>query len=58
MNFYLILSTIDDHTTNGVVLSTIHSVKGLEFKAVFVVGLEEGIFPAIREEVIWKKKGG
>lgn len=44
-------STIDDHTTNGVVLSTIHSVKGLEFKAVFVVGLEEGIFPAIREEV-------
>ena len=44
-------SMIDDHTTNGVVLSTIHSVKGLEFKAVFVVGLEEGIFPAIREEV-------
>ena len=44
-------SMIDDHPTNGVVLSTIHSVKGLEFKAVFVVGLEEGIFPAIREEV-------
>lgn len=24
---------------------TIHSVKGLEFDYVFVVGLEEGIFP-------------
>lgn len=44
-------STIDDHVQDGVVLSTIHSVKGLEFRAVFVVGLEEGIFPAVREEV-------
>lgn len=31
--------------SKGVVLSTIHSIKGLEFKAVFVVALEEGIFP-------------
>jgi DNA helicase-2/ATP-dependent DNA helicase PcrA len=30
---------------SGVVLSTIHSVKGLEFRVVFVVALEEGIFP-------------
>lgn len=30
----------------AVVLSTIHSVKGLEFDDVFVVGLEEGVFPA------------
>lgn len=44
-------STIDDHNKDGVILSTIHSVKGLEFKAVFVIGLEEGIFPSIREEV-------
>jgi DNA helicase-2/ATP-dependent DNA helicase PcrA len=44
-------STIDDHTKNGVVLSTIHSVKGLEFRAAFLVGLEEGIFPAVREDV-------
>lgn len=35
----------------GVVLSTIHSIKGLEFDVVFVTALEEGIFPAIREEV-------
>lgn len=44
-------STIDDHVQDGVVLSTIHSVKGLEFRAVFVVGLEEGIFPPIKEDV-------
>ena len=30
---------------NRVSLMTIHSVKGLEFNHVFVVGLEEGIFP-------------
>ena len=40
----------DEDKKEGVTLSTIHSVKGLEFKVVFVVGLEEGIFPSIREE--------
>ncbi len=29
-------------------VATIHAVKGLEFKVVFVVGLEEGIFPLAR----------
>jgi DNA helicase-2/ATP-dependent DNA helicase PcrA len=29
----------------GITLSTIHSVKGLEFDYVFVIGLEENIFP-------------
>ncbi len=32
---------------NKVSLMTVHSVKGLEFSYVFVVGLEEGIFPHI-----------
>ncbi len=35
----------------GITLSTVHSVKGLEFRAVFVVALEEGIFPTVREDV-------
>ena len=30
---------------DGVILSTVHSVKGLEFKIVYVVAFEDGIFP-------------
>ena len=33
-------------TDNNVQLMTVHMAKGLEFKAVFVVGLEEKIFPS------------
>lgn len=40
----------DNENKKGVVLSTVHSVKGLEFSVVFVTALEEGIFPALREE--------
>lgn len=31
-------------------LMTMHASKGLEFDAVFVTGLEEGLFPSIRED--------
>ena len=30
---------------DGVTISTVHSVKGLEFKAVFVIAFEDGLFP-------------
>lgn len=33
---------------NTVTLATVHSAKGLEFPVVFVVGLEDGIFPSLR----------
>ena len=36
-----------DSDRNRVSLMTIHSVKGLEFDYVFIVGLEEGLFPHI-----------
>lgn len=32
---------------DGITLSTIHSAKGLEFENVFVIGLEEGLFPSV-----------
>ena len=35
---------------NTVTLATVHSVKGLEFKVIFVVGLEEKYFPIIRTD--------
>jgi DNA helicase-2/ATP-dependent DNA helicase PcrA len=35
-----------DEDRNKVTLMTIHSAKGLEFKNVFVVGLEENLFPS------------
>ena len=40
------LDSDDDDTKAKVSLMTIHSAKGLEFPTVFVVGLEENIFPS------------
>ena len=36
----------DTDDDDKVVLMTVHSAKGLEFKNVFVVGMEEGLFPS------------
>ena len=37
-----------DTDADSVTLMTMHAAKGLEFPTVFVIGMEEGIFPGIR----------
>ena len=45
-----LVSDIDgyDDMNNTVTLATVHAVKGLEFKVVFIANLEEGTFPSAR----------
>ena len=44
----LVADTDDLDDDDQVVLMTLHSAKGLEFPVVFLVGVEEGIFPHVR----------
>ena len=45
-----LLSDVDktDDETNLITLMTVHSAKGLEFPIVFLVGMEDGLFPISR----------
>ncbi|WP_019166444.1 DNA helicase PcrA [Staphylococcus delphini] len=52
INFLTDLSLVADvdeaNLEDGVTLMTMHSAKGLEFPIVFIIGMEESIFPHIR----------
>lgn len=47
LNEVSLVSDMSEHqdSSNKVSLMTVHSVKGLEFDNVFVIGMEEGVFP-------------
>ncbi len=60
LNDLALVSDIDnlEEETTQVTLMTLHAAKGLEFPVVFLIGLEEGVFPlsrALMEESEWKK---
>jgi DNA helicase-2/ATP-dependent DNA helicase PcrA len=42
------LRNAEDGEGGQVTLMTLHNAKGLEFRAVFMIGMEEGIFPHVR----------
>jgi DNA helicase-2/ATP-dependent DNA helicase PcrA len=47
------MGELKNEEQKGVVLSTVHMSKGLEFDAVFIIGLNDGVFPdyrAVRQE--------
>ncbi|MGI6212944.1 MAG: ATP-dependent helicase [Christensenellales bacterium] len=49
----------EDEAKDAVVIATMHSAKGLEFKVVFIVGCEEEVFPSsqsIREGLIEEER--
>ncbi len=47
ISLYTDLDKLDDEGS-AVSMMTIHSAKGLEFSTVFIIGMEEGIFPGVR----------
>lgn len=47
-------SAVKEESPEGVTISTIHGAKGLEWRVVFVVGVEQGTFPLVTQHIDWE----
>ncbi len=47
--YFLALNSIDEHK-EGLTLATVHTVKGLEYDIVFLMGMNEGVLPDFRSK--------
>lgn len=45
------VDNLEDNSLGEVTLMTMHAAKGLEFPVVFIIGMEEGIFPLSRADM-------
>ncbi len=50
------LDETKEEDSSSVTLMTLHSAKGLEYKIVFLIGLEEGLFPSIKKNSYHEEK--
>ncbi len=51
----------DKDSTDKVSLMTVHAAKGLEFPYIFIVGMEENLFPSIQSlssRATWRRNAG
>lgn len=51
----LVSDTDEADDGDKVTVATVHGVKGLEYRCVFIVGLEDGIFPSLRASTTEKE---
>ena len=52
LNDVALSSSNEKENSNGIKCMSVHNSKGLEFKHVFVIGLEEGFFPLYQHEEV------
>ncbi|WP_143745151.1 DNA helicase PcrA [Marinilactibacillus piezotolerans] len=45
------LDSVEEEPTSEMTLMTLHAAKGLEFPVVFLIGMEEGVFPLSRAQM-------